>query len=165
MDDGTNTNCTGINNKAPQAVFGATTTDKNINCLLLNNKNTGGTIVGFDNKAASGIKIFRNNAYDTAHPTITGGAGSDIDTATCIQNLTIEQAKIEVPSFVGVATTEEQLQELHEYKENILTNLRPQIGSTLIGAGVNNATYPNPTDFEGVERPENCAIGILEPEI
>ena len=130
----------------------------------MNNKNTGGTIVGFDNKAASGIKIFRNNSYDTAHPTITGGAGSDIDTATCIQNLTIEQAKIEVPSFVGVATTEEQLQELHEYKEDILTNLKPKAGSILKGAGVNNTTYPNPTDYEGTERPEASTIGILEGE-
>ena len=161
---GTNTNCTGVNNIATQAVFGSSTSDAHINCLLFNNRNNSGTIVGFNDATATGVKIFRNNAYDRAHPTITGGAGSDIDYNTCIPNATLEQVKIEVPTVIGQATTEAELQELHEYKENILTKLRPKEGSVLKGAGVNNTTYPNPTDFEGAERPENSTIGILEGE-
>ena len=161
---GTNTNCTGVNNIATQAVFGSYISDAHINCLLFNNRNNSGTIVGFNNETATGVKIFRNNAYDRAHPTITGGAGSDIDYNTCIPNATLEQVKIEVPTVIGQATTEAELQELHEYKENILTKLRPKEGSVLKGAGVNNTTYPNPTDFEGAERPENSTIGILEGE-
>jgi hypothetical protein len=149
---------------SPNAVFGSTETDRHINCLLFNNRNTSNVVVGFDNKTASGIKIFRNNAYDTANPTITGGAGSDIDFTTCLPNVTQEQIKIDVPSFVGAATTPEQLQELHDFAANILTKLRPKAGSILKGAGVNNVTYPNPTDFEGAQRPEASTIGILEGE-
>ncbi|HOE39887.1 MAG TPA: hypothetical protein PLY69_09945, partial [Bacteroidales bacterium] len=161
---GTNTNCTGVNNKAPQAVAGSSTSDTHINCLLYNNKTAAGVATGFDDKAASGVKIFRNNAYDVAHPTITGGAGSDINTSTCIQNLTLEQAKIDVPTFIGEATTPEQLAELHAYAATITTKLKPKAGSVLKGAGVNNDTYPNPTDYEGTERPEASTIGILEGE-
>ena len=43
--------------------------------------------------------------------------------------------------------------------------MRPAAGSTLIGAGINNETYPNPTDFEGEDRPEASTIGILEGRI
>ena len=161
---GTNINCTGVNNKAPQAVFGSAASDTHINCLLYNNKTSAGVAVGFDNKTATGIKIFRNNAYDVAHPTITGGAGSDINIATCIANLTAEQVKIDVPTFIGAATTPEQLAELHAYAATITTKLKPKAGSILKGAGVNNATYPNPTDYEGTVRPEASTIGILEGE-
>ena len=161
---GTNTNCTGVNNKAQQAVFGATTTDTHINCLLYNNKTAAGVAVGFDDKTATGVKIFRNNAYDVAHPTITGGAGSDINMATCIANLTALQAKIDVPTFIGAAATPEQLAELKAYAATITTKLKPKAGSVLKGAGVNNTTYPNPTDYDGTERPEASTIGILEGE-
>jgi hypothetical protein len=109
--------------------------------------------------------IFHNNAYDTAHPIIgSTEPTSDIDYNTCIPNVTLEQIKIEVPTVIGQATTEAELQELHEYRNNILTKLRPKEGSVLKGKGVNNTTYPNPTDFEGAERPENSTIGILEGE-
>jgi hypothetical protein len=161
---GTNTNCTGINNKGAEAVYGSTTSDTHINCLLFNNRNSSDTIVGFNNSAATGVKIFRNNAYDTEHPTITGGEGSDINLVTCLQNQTVETVKITLPTIIGATTVEGELVLLHEYKENIIANLRPAAGSTLIGAGVNDATYPNPTDFEGAERPENSTIGILEGE-
>jgi hypothetical protein len=160
---GTNVNCTGINNRASQAVYGSTSTDTNINCLLFNNKNTSNVAVGFDNKTASGVKIFLNNAYDVAHPTITGGAGSEIDTATCIQNLTAEQAKIEVPSFVGNATTPEQLAELEQYVKDIPTKLKPKLGSILKGAGVRRAEV-SANDFNGDERPDPCTIGAIEGE-
>ena len=119
--------------------------------------------VGFDNKTASGVKIFLNNAYDVAHPTITGGAGSEINTATCIQNLTEEQAKIEVPSFVGNATTPEQLAELEQYVKDIPTKLKPKLGSILKGAGVRRAEV-SANDFNGDERLDPCTIGAIEGE-
>ena len=160
---GTNTNCIATNNRAPQAVFSSTSTDTNINCLLFNNKNTSNVAVGFDNKTASGVKIFLNNAYDVAHPTITGGAGSEINTATCIENLTAEQAKIEVPSFVGNATTPEQLAELEQYVKDIPTKLKPKLGSILKGAGVRRAEV-SANDFNGDERLDPCTIGAIEGE-
>ena len=160
---GTNVNCTGINNRAPQAVFSSTVTDTNINCLLFNNKNTSNVVVGFDNKTASGVKIFLNNAYDVAHPTITGGAGSEINTATCIQNLTAEQAKIEVPSFVGNATTPEQLAELEQYVKDIPKKLKPKLSSILKGAGVRRSEV-SANDFNGDERLDPCTIGAIEGE-
>ena len=161
--EGININCTGINNRAPQAVYSSTSEDTNINCLLFNNKNASGTAVGFDNKTASGVKKFLNNAYDVAHPTITGGAGSEIDTATCIQNLTAEQAKIEVPSFVGNATTPEQLAELEQYVKDIPKKLKPKLGSILKGAGVRRAEV-SANDFNGDERLDPCTIGAIEGE-
>ncbi len=161
--EGTNTNCIATNNRAPQAVFSSATTDANINCLLFNNKNTSNVAVGFDDQTASGVKIFLNNAYDVAHPAITGGEGSEINTSTCIQNLTAEQAKIEVPSFVGNATTPEQLAELEQYVKDIPTKLKPKLGSILKGAGVRRAEV-SANDFNGDERPDPCTIGAIEGE-
>jgi hypothetical protein len=162
---GNNTNCVGINNRGPNGVLiGTVTADSNINCLLFNNRNTSDVVVGFNDVSATSIKVFRNNAYDTMHPTITGAVGSDIDISTCLENVTLEQIKINVPTFVGNSTNETQINELKEFRENIVNNLRPKLGSILKGKGVNNVTYPNPTDFEGNERPTDSTIGILESE-
>ena len=159
-------NCTITNNKGSQAVFGSTTTDTNYNNFVFGNKNAAGDAVAYDNKTASGVKIFRNNAYDTAHPTITGGAGSDIDTTTCIQNLTLAQAGIIALSFAGVPTTSEQVTELNAYIS--AAKARPTGVNLLKAAGINSVTYPAPTtDITGAARPllpNSVTIGAYESE-
>ena len=163
---GTVTNCTITNNKGENAIFAATTTDTHYNNLVFGNKTSAGVTVAYDDKTASGIKIFRNNAYDTAHPTITGATGSDIDTTTCIQNLTLEQAGIMALSFAGVPETPEQWTELNAYISE--AKARPKGVNLLKAAGINSVTYPAPTtDITGAARPltpNSVTIGAYESE-
>ena len=160
---GTNTNCNCINNKGNSCIYIGTDVDiTNINCLLINNKTNSNGIATIFGSSSSKIYKFRNNVYDCPNPTLSGGAGSDIDFTSCKPNITLNDVKIDVPSFVDLSANDTQLQELKDFATNIITHLKPKSGSILKGAGINNATYSNPTDFAGIARPANCTVGILE---
>ena len=160
---GTNTNCNCINNKGNSCIYIGTDLDiTNINCLLIDNKTTSNGIAPIYDGTSSKIYIFRNNVYDCPNPILSGGEGSDIDFTTCKPNVTLTDVKIDVPSFVGLAANDTQLQELKDFATNIITHLKPKAGSILKGAGINNTTYSNPNDFAGIVRPANCTVGILE---
>ena len=114
------------------------------------------------NIASEGIVKFKNNASDAANPTITGGAGSEIDLTTCIANLTAEQAKIELPTFVGAPTTQAQVDELYQYLINIPTKLQPKLNSLLKNAGVMQEDVTT-LDYNGTARNlTTCTIGAIE---
>ena len=109
--------------------------------------------------------VFLNNAYDRSHPSVNStNVGSEINLSSCIKNITLEQAKIDVPSFVGAPTTPEQVAELEEYIANIATKLKPKTGSILRGAGVKRLVDPitPTTDYDGVQRADTPTIGAFE---
>lgn len=165
---GSNINCIAISNRAQQAVFihANTQNHSEVNSLLFNNKNASNIVVGYTNVNSSPMKIvFLNSAYDVNHPSINStNINSKIDFNTCIPNLTLDQAKIEIPSFVGSPTTPEQVAELEAYIANISTNLRPKADSILRGAGVKRLVDPitPTTDYDGVQRAETPTIGAFE---
>ena len=157
---GRHRNLTAINNQTQANCPTANVTDA-INCLLFGNK--AGTAAGyFRNVAEAGLVKFRNNASDAPNPTVTGGAGSNIDLTTCMQNITAEQVKIILPTFVGAPTTQAQVNELYQYLIDIPTKLQPAIDSILKGAGImldDVTTF----DYNGKERGlTTCTIGAIE---
>ena len=155
-----------INNKANGNLIeysGAVQTTKNINNVFIGNVNTNGDKATFASNYPNNTMTHRNNAIDLpAYPTVIGAAGSDIDTSTCLSGITAILAGITVPSFVGVPTNQTQWDELNAYVANLRTHLKPLATSILKGKGVNNATYPNATDFEGTTRPAASTIGAFE---
>ena len=68
-----------------------------------------------------------------------------------------------MPSFVGNATTPEQLAELEQYVKDIPKKLKPKLGSILKGEGVRRAEV-SANDFNGDERLDPCTIGAIEGE-
>ena len=157
---GNHRNTTAINNQTLASCPTANVTDA-INCLLFGNK--AGTAAGyFMNKAEAGVVKFKNNASDAANPTITGGAGSEIDLTSCIANLTALQAKITLPTFVGAPTTQAQVSELYLYLIDIPTKLQPAIDSILKGAGIKLDDVTT-LDYNGNGRGlTTCTIGAIE---
>lgn len=161
----TSVNCSFLSNKASAAILTSSTQNiAVVNCLLYGNKNTSGTAVSIWSSTVNRIIYILNNAYDTNNPTISGAEGSEVDYNTCIPKLTLEQAKIEIPSFVGTPTTPEQVAELEAYIANIATKLRPKTGSILRGVGVKRLVDPitPTTDYDGVQRAETPTIGAFE---
>lgn len=165
---GRNYNCSVINCESAYAVFNhsSTVSETHINTLLLGNKKNDGTpAAAYANNVNTELKYeFRNNATDAAvlPSVVSSNVESDIDLTSCITGITTTTAGVTIPSFAGLPTTEAQKQELKEYVKNIREHLKPLKTSILRGAGVNNATYPNLSDFEGTERPEHCTIGAFE---
>ena len=151
---------TAINNQTQAGCPTANVTDA-INCLLFGNK--AGTAAGyFRNVEGEGVVKFRNNASDAPNPTVTGGAGSNIDLTTCLQNITAEQVKITLPTFVGAPTTESQVSELYQYLIDIPTKLQPAIDSILKGAGIMLDDVTT-VDYKAKGRGLiTCTIGAIE---
>lgn len=157
---GNHRNTTAINNQTAGGCPTANVSDA-INCLLFGNK--AGTAAGyFRNVAEAGVVKFRNNASDAPNPTVTGGAGSNIDLTTCLQNVTAEQVKIILPTFVGAPTTQAQVSELYQYLIEIPTKLQPGIDSILKGAGIMLDDVTT-LDYNAKERGlTTCTIGAIE---
>ena len=157
-------NCAAINCVGVRAVRRLEGNMVMINTLLFNNKNVGGGTVGMDTSSTAFMQIMKNCAYDTSHPVGTAtGVGSDFDKASCIEKVTLNDLKIDIPSFVGYADTPEKVAELDLFVDRLQYKMKPRSGSILIGGGVNYPAYPSPSyDYYNRKRGAVPTIGLLE---